>query len=116
MPKLIKLPVFINNTGKINVIEKNLQFEIKRVYFIYDIKDSRGKHAHIKNKQAVISLQGSCSVKVKKNNKENIYILDSNDKLLILEPEDWHEIYNCSSNLIVLVLASEFYDSNDYLN
>ena len=42
MPKLITLPVYENSTGKINVIEKILPFQIKRVYWIYDILENRG--------------------------------------------------------------------------
>ena len=46
----------------------------------------------------------------------NELYLDNNNQLLILEPEDWHLIENCSKDLVLLVLASEDYDINDYID
>ena len=51
MADLITIPKFKNSTGTISVIEKKINFKIKRVYFIYDIKGDRGGHKHKKTKQ-----------------------------------------------------------------
>ena len=116
MPKLITLPIHENNTGKINVIEKILPFQIKRVYWIYDILENRGGHSHKVNIQAVVPIKGSCNILIKKKNFEKNFFLNKSNQLLILEPEDWHLIENCSKDLILLVLASEDYNVKDYID
>ena len=116
MPKLITLPIHMNKAGKINVIEKVLPFQIKRVYWIYDISKNRGGHSHKTTIQAVVPIKGSCNILIKKKNFEKSFFLDNNNQLLILEPEDWHLIENCSKDLVLLVLASEDYDINDYID
>jgi dTDP-4-dehydrorhamnose 3,5-epimerase-like enzyme len=115
MSKIISLPTHVNSTGKINVIEKFLPFKIKRVYFIYNISSDRGGHAHKKNKQAVLAIKGNCKILVRKKKYKKTYNLKNNKELLLLNPDDWHLIKNCSKDLILLVLASENYDPKDYL-
>ena len=77
MPKTIILPTYKSITGKLTVIEKKINFKIKRVYFIYNIKGNRGGHKHKKNCQFIISLNGSCNLIVikKKKNKKKIMFL-----------------------------------------
>lgn len=116
VPKLIKLPEHVNSTGKISVIEKKLPFEIKRVYWIYDITDNRGGHAHKKNQQALIVIKGSCQVLIRNKSFEEIFTLNSCNQMLLLEPEDWHLIKNISKETIILVLASKEYDKKDYID
>jgi len=76
MPKLITLPVYENSTGKINVIEKILPFQIKRVYWIYDILENRGGHSHKVTIQAVVPIKGSCNILIKKKNFEKNFFLN----------------------------------------
>lgn len=116
MAKLVLLPIYQNNTGKINVIEKILPFKIKRVYWIYDILGNRGGHSHKITSQAVVAVKGSCNILIKKKNYEKNFFLHKSNQLLILDPEDWHLIENCSKDLLLLVLASEDYDINDYID
>jgi WxcM-like, C-terminal len=47
--------------------------------------------------------------------KKEEFVLDSPDKCLILEPTDWHKMYNFSPDAILMVLASEYFDYNDYI-
>ena len=117
MPKLISLPTFKDKRGSLTVIEKIVPFEVKRVYFIYNSEGyERGFHKHKLTKQALIVTSGSCSVFVK-NSKETLnYNLDSPSKCLMLNPEDYHWMNNFKKETVLLVLASEFYDINDYLD
>jgi dTDP-4-dehydrorhamnose 3,5-epimerase-like enzyme len=116
MAQLINLESFHDNRGSLTVIEKNVPFTIKRVFYIYNVDDStRGKHRHKITKQAAICLAGQCTVYCDNGHKKNDFILDSPEKMLILEPEDWHYMYNFSANSILLVLASEEYNSQDYI-
>jgi len=115
MAKIIGLQTFIDSRGSLSVVEKELPFKIKRVYFIYDACGIRGGHSHKKTAQALISVSGSCKVFVKGDFNEETYVLDSPDKCLLLNPEDWHTMRDFTNNCILLVLASEYYNNEDYI-
>ena len=116
MAKLISISTFVDSRNSLSVIEKILPFDIKRVYYIYNVDDSeRGHHAHKKTIQALIMLNGSCNVFVGDKNHSKKYQIDSPEKCLLLNPEDFHWMSNFSKNAILLVLASEEFDNNDYI-
>jgi len=112
----INLPSHANDSGKLTVIEKVLPFNIRRVYYIYDVKGSRGGHRHKKTIQALVCVCGSCEIYSNNGKEEFIYKLDRPDKCLIVEPPDWHTMFNFSRDALLLVCASEEYDVNDYID
>ncbi|MEI4768841.1 FdtA/QdtA family cupin domain-containing protein [Psychrobacillus sp. FJAT-51614] len=116
---ILELGVLGDERGFLSVIESNNQipFDIKRVFYIYGTKEgvSRGFHAHHKTRQALICVAGSCKVYLDNTVRKEDVILDSPNKVLILEPNDWHEMYDFTPDCVLLVLASELYDSNDYI-
>jgi len=116
MAKLIDLKTFTDKRGNLTVIEKVMPFDIKRIFYIYGVDESkRGGHRHHKTVQAAICIQGSCSI-FSDNGKDSAeYKLDRPDKCLILEPADWHTMYNFSSDAILMVLASEYFSEEDYI-
>lgn len=116
MAYVIDLPTFCDERGCLTVIEKVLPFEIKRVYYIYNTSGIRGRHRHKKTWQALISISGMCEIYVNNGKEENIFLLNRPDKCLVLKPEDWHSMFNFTENNILLVLASEHYDPNDYID
>lgn len=116
MAKIIKLKTISQQRGSLTVIEKIIPFEIKRVFYIYHVDDSvRGKHRHHKTKQAAICINGSCTIYNNNGSEEEIFEMDSPEKCLLLEPEDWHSMYNFSKDAVLLVLASEYFDAADYI-
>jgi dTDP-4-dehydrorhamnose 3,5-epimerase-like enzyme len=115
MAYLLKLPTYCDDRGCLTVIEKILSFEIKRVYYIYKATKKRGGHRHKKTWQALICVSGSCEVYVNNGKEEKIYLLDKPDICLILAPEDWHTVDKFSKDCVLLVLASEYYDPEDYI-
>ena len=116
MAKIIKIPSFYDKRGTLSVIDNLLPFEIKRFYYIYDIKEKRGGHAHKRNRQLLICLFGSCEVFVcNKDGQNETFLLDSPSKGLLLEAKDWHTMDNFKENSVLLVLASEPYDEDDYI-
>jgi hypothetical protein len=115
MAHLVNLPTFKDSRGNLTVIEKILPFEIKRTYFIYEVTNKRGGHRHKKTIQAFVCMGGSCEVYVNDGTKNEIFLLDSPDKCLIVNPKDWHTMDYFSNGAILLVLASEFYDHKDYI-
>lgn len=116
MSKLLKLQTFSDTRGNLTVIEKILSFDIKRVYYIYDVDNSiRGGHRHIETKQAAICISGSCTIYMNNGKLEETYKLTNPDECLLIDPEYWHTMYDFSEGAILMVLASKEFDKNDYI-
>ena len=115
MSHIINLPTFRDNRGKLTVIENIIPFKVKRVYYMYETIKKRGGHRHVKTIQALVCLCGSCEIFVNNGISSEIFLLNKPSKCLIINPEYWHEMFNFSENSILLVLASELYDAEDYI-
>lgn len=118
MAHIVQLNSIQSSSGNLNVFENLLPGEIKRVYYISNVpKNSiRGKHRHHKTWQALICINGSCNVLVNNNIEETNYLLKDKSKCLIIEPKDWHQMDQFSDDCILLVIANENYDVNDYID
>lgn len=116
MAEIISIPTFSDSRGSLSVIERILPFDIKRVYYIYNVDDSeRGHHAHKITSQALIMIHGSCDIFVGSYKSYKKYNIDSPSKCLLLIPEDFHWMSNFSKGSVLLVLASHNYDTTDYI-
>jgi dTDP-4-dehydrorhamnose 3,5-epimerase-like enzyme len=116
MSYIIDLKTFTDNRGNLTVIENVLPFQIKRIFYIYGVDDSeRGRHRHHITFQAAICIKGRCTIYNNDGEKNEIFHLNSPSKCLILEPKDWHKMYNFSKNAILMVLASEKFSTDDYI-
>lgn len=117
MANLISLKTFTDSRGNLTVIEKVVPFEIRRIFYIYGVDDSvRGGHRHKLTTQAAICIKGSCKIANNNGNKQEEFTLDTPDKCLILHPEDWHQMYDFTSDAILMVLASEYFNAEDYIH
>ncbi len=116
---LIKFDVKGDDRGSLIALEnnKNIPFDIKRVYYIFDTKESvrRGFHAHLKLQQVLICVKGSCKILLDDGKQKNIATLASPDSGLVIENNIWREMYDFSADCVLLVLASELYDEKDYI-
>jgi len=116
MAELIDLKTFTDVRGNLTVIERVMSFDIKRIFYIYGVDDSvRGGHRHHKTTQAAICIQGSCNVFCNNGRSTSEFVLDSPHKCLILSPDDWHKMYQFSHDAILMVLASEYFEQEDYI-
>lgn len=116
MARIIDLKTFTDSRGNLTVIEKVIPFAIQRIFYIYGVNDSkRGGHRHHKTIQAAICIQGSCTIYNNNGQKEEIFHLNAPNKCLILEPNDWHTMYDFTPDAILMVLASEVFDEKDYI-
>jgi WxcM-like, C-terminal. len=112
----IDLKTFTDNRGNLTVIEKVIPFDVKRIFYIYGVDDSiRGGHRHYQTVQAAICLRGRCAIYNQDGAKEQIFELNSPEQCLILEPKDWHQMFDFSEDAILMVLASEYFDATDYI-
>ncbi|MEM0135426.1 MAG: FdtA/QdtA family cupin domain-containing protein [Thermoplasmatales archaeon] len=117
--KLINFKKISDPRGNLTVIEslKDIPFEIKRIYYIYDVPggESRGGHAHRTLEQLIIAVSGSFDVKVDDGIKKKTFSLNRAYYGLLVPKMIWREMNNFSSGSVCLVLASDFYRENDYI-
>jgi len=116
---VIDLPRVTNRAGSISIIQnfKNIPFEVKRIFYIYDIPagEARGAHAHKRCHQFIIAASGSFEVFMDDGENKKTITLNRPFYGLHIPPGIWAHELNFSSGAICLVLASEKYDGEDYL-
>jgi hypothetical protein len=116
---VILLPKIHNRAGNLTALEnnKNIPFQIKRVYYLYDVPggEDRGGHAHLKLEQFIVAVSGAFDVLIDDGINKKIIRLDRPYIGLHIVPGIWRELLNFSSGAICLVLASEKYNESDYI-
>ena len=117
--KTIQLEEHGDNRGTLVSLEqmKNVPFEVKRVYYMYDTGSDvrRGFHAHKNLKQMLICVHGSCKVLLDNGREKAEVLLDLPNKGLLIESHIWREMFEFSHDAVLMVLASELYDESDYI-
>lgn len=117
--RMISLPKEGSDRGSLSHIASNglIPFDIKRVYYTYDIPSGaeRGGHAHIEQHEYVVSGSGSFTIIVDDGKEKKSFFLNSPNKGLYIAPGIWRELLEFSSGSIVLVMASGVYDEADYI-
>jgi dTDP-4-dehydrorhamnose 3,5-epimerase-like enzyme len=116
--EIISIPKIEDYRGNIAVVEGNcIPFDIKRVYYLFDIPSSskRGGHAHKQQLELLIPLSGSFDVILKDGRSTKTITLNKPDKGLLINENIWRELENFSSGAVCLVLASDVYDEEDYI-
>lgn len=116
MPKLYNLKTISDHRGDLTVLEEELHYPVKRVFFLHNLTlgETRGGHGHFKTLMTIICLKGSCDIYINNGDLKNTFSLSSPSQALYIDPQDWHLIKNASSDAIIAVFASELYDKNDY--
>ena len=108
-----------DDRGQLVAIEanKDLPFEIKRVYYIYDTLKGvrRGFHAHLNLQQILVCVKGSCKIHLDDGTETAEVTLDKQNVGLYISNNMWREMYDFSEDAVLLVLASEYYDEADYI-
>ena len=114
-----QFPPHGDDRGQLVAIEamKDLPFEVKRVYYIYDTLAHvrRGFHAHRNLQQILICVHGSCKVHLDNGFETVEVLLDKPFEGLYIENDMWREMYDFSEGAVLLVLASQYYDEADYI-
>lgn len=119
MAKLIYFDVVGDNRGNLISLEglKNIPFEIKRVYYIYGVSDKepRGFHAHKELKQVAFCISGSCEMLLDDGERRESVLLNNPNIGVFIGSMTWREMHNFSKDCVLVVLASEYYNEDDYI-
>ena len=117
--EIIELPKITDPRGNLTVAEqmKNVPFDIKRVYWTYDVPggESRGGHAHKNLYQLVVAMSGSFIVNLDNGEERETILLNHPWQGLLIKPNTWRTLEDFSSGAVCLVLASEPLDLDDYI-
>lgn len=108
-----------DSRGQLVALEemKDIPFTIKRVYYMYETAEGiiRGNHAHKKLEQILVCIHGKCKIRLDDGREKKIVPLEKPYEGLYVASNMWREMYEFSSDAVLLVLASEFYDESDYI-
>ena len=117
--EIIELPKIVDPRGNLTVAEqmKNVPFDIKRVYWTYDVPggESRGGHAHKNLYHWVVAMSGSFIVNLDNGEERATILLNHPWQGLLIKPNTWRTLEDFSSGAVCLVLASEHFDLDDYI-
>lgn len=108
-----------DDRGQLVALEelKDIPFEIKRVYYMYDTGEGvrRGKHAHKSLEQILICIHGSCKILLDNGKEKKIVSLERPYEGLYIANDMWREMYDFSNDAVLMVLASDYYNEEDYI-
>ena len=117
--EIINFQTHGDERGCLIALEKlhNVPFDIKRVYYIFDTKTDvvRGKHAHRQLEQVLICTSGSCKILLDDGKEKTEVLLDKAEKGLFVGKNIWREMYDFSEGCVLMVLANEYYDPDEYI-
>lgn len=119
MTQILFFPKIEDPRGNLTFLEgdKNVPFQIKRVYWIYDVPggQSRGGHAFRRQHEVIIALSGSFDVLVNDTKKQHRYHLNRSYYGLYIPNGLWRHMENFSTNSLAVVLSSTNYNEEDYI-
>ncbi len=114
------LRTYSDERGTLTVVEggKDLPFDIARVYWIYGVEQGqqRGGHANVSSQQFLVAVSGSVDVCIENADGKKTYHLDSKSKGLLIPPMTWNVLSGFSDDAVLLVLSSQTYRPETYLN
>lgn len=117
--RIIELSKVNDPRGNLSVIEecKDIPFEIKRTYWIYDVPggEKRGGHAYRENQEFIVALSGSFDVVVDDGRERKVFQLNRSYYGLYIPNGLWREMENFSTNSLALEVSSSEFDANDYI-
>lgn len=118
--RLLDLPIIKEPRGNLSFVEgcgRHLPFEIKRIYYLYDIPADaqRGAHGHKNLQQLILAISGSFEILLDDGSLKETFQLRKPWQGLYIQGGTWREIRSFSAGAVCVVLASDYYDEDDYL-
>ena len=113
---LVDVPTFTDERGTISVMDKELPFQVKRVFWLHHIKDGkdRGAHALLDSSEIIVAVHGSFIVDLDDTVNTTSVLLDDPSKGLMIRPGVWFRTHSYKEDGVSLVLAEEEYSRDKY--
>lgn len=113
---LVDVPTFTDERGAISVMDKELPFEVKRVFWLHHIQEGkdRGAHALLESEEIMIAIHGSFVVDLDDSETKTSIVMDDPSKGLIIRPGVWFRTHSYKDDGVSLILASEEYARDKY--
>lgn len=113
---LVDIPTFTDERGAISVMDKELPFEVKRVFWLHHIQEGkdRGAHALLDSEEIMVAIHGSFVVDLDDTAKKISIVLDDPSKGLMIRPGIWFRTHLYKEDGVSLILASEEYARDKY--
>ena len=116
--RLVRLPRLSDGRGSLSFVQPGtmLPFEIRRVYYLYDVPPGqvRGAHGHRKLEQLMVAVAGALEVECDDGHKTRTFRLDAPNVGLYVSPMIWRNLIGFQPGTVCVVLASAPYDEGDY--
>ena len=117
--KIIYFNEMGDERGNLVVIEgkQDIPFTINRVFYMYgsDPDIIRGQHANRKSSFVLINVSGTSKVRITDGSEELLVELNKPRMGVYIPPMYWKDMYDFSSDSVLLVLSDEHYDNNEYI-
>lgn len=116
--RIIDIRRYSDTRGYLSVVENGIDipFDIKRIYYLYMVPEvARGAHAHKALQQLLIATSGSVEVIMDDGKEKKSFMLDRPWKGLLIPAGLWRDLENFSGGAVLMCLASEKYDAEDYI-
>ena len=113
---LIDVPTFTDERGAISVMDKELPFQVKRVFWLHHIQEGkdRGAHALLDSNEIMVAVHGSFIVDLDDTENRTSVLLDNPSKGLIIRPGVWFRTHSYKEDGVSLILAEEEYARDKY--
>jgi len=113
---LMDIPTFTDERGAISVMDKELPFEVKRVFWLHHINDGkdRGAHALLEGMEIMVAVHGSFVVDLDDGIEKYSVLLDDPTKGLIIRPGIWFRTHSYYNDGVSMILANEEYSRSRY--
>ena len=113
---LVDVPTFTDERGAISVLDKELPFQVKRVFWLHHIKDGkdRGAHALLESSEIMVAVHGSFIVDLDDTMNKTSILLDDPSKGLVIKPGVWFRTHSYKEDGVSLILAEEEYARDKY--
>lgn len=114
--KLIDIPTFVDDRGSICVMDTELPFEVKRVFWLHHIAEGkdRGAHALLDSEEILVAVHGSFVVDLDDTVSKTSILLDNPNKGLMICPGIWFRTHSYKDDGVSLILASDVYCRDKY--
>ncbi|WP_407426675.1 sugar 3,4-ketoisomerase [Arcticibacter sp.] len=117
--KILELPKILDERGNLSFLEegKQIPFEIKRTYWIYDVPggETRGGHSYKENQEIIIALSGSFDVVLNDGFDSKVVSLNRSYYGIYVPSGIWRHMENFSTNALAMIISSTYFDANDYI-